>query len=324
MTPNRPVHPWVAEGAHRIRFGVVGNFVSGWPGHLRFTTQAERLGYDSCALFDHPNRLMECWTLMSALAASTQRIRLISMVSCIYYRSAFMLARQAADVDRISDGRLVLGVGIGDDVPEFAQLGLPFERTGQRQQAMEETVRTVQALWRGEEVTSQDGSGHRLADAWLRPGPVQEPHVPVLIGGGGERTTLRQVAELADVSNFAPHEWAGSAFDVTDVARKYGVLRDFCAAAGRPFESVLRSHFTPLLVLAEDEQQLARKQAAQRIPDPHLSVRHVFATPPEAIQHYQTLADAGVQYFIAGIDGGDEETMRLLAEAVWPKVTGQR
>jgi alkanesulfonate monooxygenase SsuD/methylene tetrahydromethanopterin reductase-like flavin-dependent oxidoreductase (luciferase family) len=308
MTPTRPVHPWVAEGADRIRFGVVGNFVQGWPGHLRFATEAERLGYDSCALFDHPNRLMECWTLMSALAASTQRIRLISMVSCVYYRSAFMLARQAADVDRISGGRLVLGVGIGDDVPEFAQLGLPFERTGQRQRAMAETVRAVQALWRG----------------GLRPGPVQEPYVPVLIGGGGERTTLRQVAELADVSNFAPHEWAGSAFDVTDVARKYGILRDFCTAAGRPFESVLRSHFTPLLVLAEDEPQLARKRAAQRIPDPHLTVRHVFATPSEAVQHYQTLADAGVQYFIAGIDGGDEETMRLLAQAVWPKITGQR
>ena len=157
-------------------------------------------------------------------------------------------------------------------------------------------------------------------DAGLRPGPVQEPHVPVLIGGGGEKTTLRQVAELADVSNFAPHEWAGSAFDVTDVARKYGVLRDYCAAAGRPFESVLRSHFTPLLVLAEDETQLARKRAAQRIPDPHLTVRHVFATPADAIQHYQALADAGVQYFIAGIDSADEETMRLLAQAVWPAI----
>jgi alkanesulfonate monooxygenase SsuD/methylene tetrahydromethanopterin reductase-like flavin-dependent oxidoreductase (luciferase family) len=318
MTQIRPVHPWVAEGADRIRFGVVGNFVPGWPGHLRFATEAERLGYDSVCLFDHPNRLMECWTLMSALAASTQRIRLISMVSCIYYRSPFMLARQAADVDRISGGRLVLGVGIGDDVPEFTELGLPFERTGQRQRAMEETVRVVQALWRGEPVSTQDGTGGGLDGARLRPGPVQDPHVPVLIGGGGERTTLRQVAELADVSNFAPHEWAGSAFDVTDVARKYGVLRDFCATAGRPFESVLRSHFTPLLVLAEDEQQLARKQEAQRIPDPHLSVRHLFATLPDAIRHYQVLADAGVQYFIAGIDGGDEETMRLLAEVVWP------
>lgn len=318
MTLSRPVHPWVAEGAHQIRFGVVGNFVKGWPEHLRFAAEAERLGYDSVALFDHPDRLMECWTLMSALAASTQRIRLISMVSCIYYRSAFMLARQAADVDRISGGRLVLGVGIGDDVPEFEQLGLPFERSAVRQRAMEETVRVVRALWQGEQVTTPDGAGGGLNQAGLRPGPVQEPHVPVLIGGGGEKTTLRQVAELADVSNFAPHEWAGSAFDVADVARKYGVLRDYCAAAGRPFASVLRSHFTPLLVLAGDEQQLARKRETQRIPDPHLTVRHVFATPPEAIQHYQALADAGVQYFIAGIDSTDEETMRLLAEAVWP------
>jgi alkanesulfonate monooxygenase SsuD/methylene tetrahydromethanopterin reductase-like flavin-dependent oxidoreductase (luciferase family) len=315
MTQGRLVHPWVAEGADRVRFGVVGNFVSGWPEHLRFTSGAERLGYDSVALFDHPNRLMECWTLMSALAASTERVRLISMVSCVYYRSAFMLARQAADVDRVSGGRLVLGVGIGDDVPEFTELGVPFERAGVRQAAMAETVRVVQALWRGEKVTSGG-----LTGAGLRPGPVQEPHVPVLIGGGGEKTTLRQVAELADVSNFAPHEWAGSAFDVTDVARKYGVLRGYCEAAGRPFGSVLRSHFTPLLVLAEDEAQLARKRAAQRIPDPHLTVRHVFATPAEAVQHYQGLADAGVQYFIAGIDAGDEETMHLLAQTVRPAI----
>ena len=308
----------MAEGAQRIRFGVVGNFVKDWPGHLRFATEAERLGYDSCALFDHPARLMECWTLMSALAASTERIRLISMVSCVYYRSPFMLARQAADVDRISGGRLVLGVGIGDDVPEFAELGLPFERTGTRQRAMEQTVRLVQSLFRGEHVAGPDGTGGQLEDAWLRSGPVQEPHVPILIGGGGERTTLRQVAELADVSNFAPHEWAGSAFDVGDVARKYGVLRDFCGAAGRPYESVLRSHFTPLLVLAEDEEQLARKRETARIPDPQLTARRVFATPEGAVKHYQALADAGVQYFIAGINGTDQETMELLAGAVWP------
>src|SRR6201995_4242612 len=165
MTATRPVPPWVQEGSRPIRFGVVGNFIKDWPGHLRFATEAERLGYDSCCLFDHPGRLMECWTLMGALAAPTRATRRVSMVSCVYSRSPFMRARQAADVDRISGGRLVFGVGIGDDVPEFAELGLPFERTGQRQAAMAETVRPVQALWRG----------------GLRPGPVQEPHVPVLI-----------------------------------------------------------------------------------------------------------------------------------------------
>src|ERR1700753_3566425 len=133
MTEIRPVHPWVAEDSRLIRFGVVGNFLAGWPDHLRFATEAERMGFESVSLFDHPNRLMECWTLMGALAASTERTRLTSMVSCIYYRSALMLARQAADVDRISGGRLVLGVGIGDDVPEFAELGLPVGRTGQRE-----------------------------------------------------------------------------------------------------------------------------------------------------------------------------------------------
>jgi alkanesulfonate monooxygenase SsuD/methylene tetrahydromethanopterin reductase-like flavin-dependent oxidoreductase (luciferase family) len=230
-----------------------------------------------------------------------------------------MLARQAADVDRISGGRLVFGVGIGDDVPEFNQMGLSFDGIRQRQRAMEDTVRIVRALWRGETV-SHSGPHTRMANARLTPGPVQEPYIPVLIGGGGERTTLRQVAELADMSNFAPHEWAGSAFDVSDVARKYGILRDFCAAADRPYESILRSHFTPLLVLADGPEKLARKRRTARIPDPDLSVRRVFATPEDAIQHYQVLANSGVQYFIAGIDEADEETMHLLAEAVWPAV----
>jgi alkanesulfonate monooxygenase SsuD/methylene tetrahydromethanopterin reductase-like flavin-dependent oxidoreductase (luciferase family) len=319
MTDTRPPHPWVSAGAQGIRFGVAANFAKDWQSHLRFATEAERLGYDSYCLFDHPNRLMDGWTVMSALAASTRHIRLVSMVSCVYYRSVFMLARQAADVDRISEGRLVLGVGIGDDVPEFSQMGLPFDGVRQRQQAMEETVQVVRALWRGETV-SYHGSYARVTDARLVPGPVQEPYIPVLIGGGGERTTLRQVAELADMSNFAPHEWAGSAFDVSDVARKYGLLRDFCAAAGRPYDSILRSHYTPLLVLAEDEESLARKREVARIPDRDLSVRRVFATPQEAARHYQVLADAGAQYFIAGIDCTDDETMRLLADAVWPAV----
>lgn len=319
MTDSSLVHPWVSAAMRQVRFGVAGNFIKDWRSHLKFATMAEQLGYDSYCLFDHPNRLMDCWTLMSALAVSTQRIRLVSMVSCVYYRSVFMLARQAADVDRISDGRLIFGAGIGDDVPEFHQMGLSFDGIQRRQRAMEDTVRIVRALWRGETV-SHCGSSTRVTNARLVPGPVQEPYIPVLIGGGGERTTLRQVAELADMSNFAPHEWAGSAFNVSDVVRKYGILRDFCAVVGRPYESILRSHYTPLLVLAEGPEKLARKRRTARIPDPDLSVRRVFATPEEAAQHYQVLANSGVQYFIAGIDGADEETMHLLAEAVWPAV----
>ena len=83
----------------------------------------------------------------------------------------------------------------------------------------------------------------------LLPQPVQQPHVPILLAGGGERVTLRQVARFADMSNFGAHEWTGGAFALEDVQRKYQALRRHCEEVGRPYDSVLRSYFTPLLVL---------------------------------------------------------------------------
>ncbi len=319
MAVERQVHPWVAEGQRRSRFAIVSVFLSEWKEILGFAQRAERLGFDAYWANDHPNRSMDTWTLLTALAMATERMRLISLVSCVYYRSPMLIARQAADVDRISEGRLVLGVGIGDDVPEFNQMCLPFPPVRQRQEAMEEALSVIQGLWR-EETFSLEGKYFRYDQARLSPKPVQQPHVPVLIGGGGEKVTLRQVAQFADVSNFSPHEWSGSAFELSDVQRKYEALRAHCQAVGRPYGSVLRSHYTPLLTLAENEEQLRRKQAEARIPDRQLRSVPVFATPEGAVAHYQALADAGVQYFMATINGRDEETVRLLAEAVVPAV----
>ncbi len=319
MDVDRQVHPWVAEGQRRPRFAIVSVFLSDWKEILRFAQQAERLGFDAYWANDHPNRSMDTWTFLSALAMATERIRLISLVSCVYYRSPLLIARQAADVDRISEGRLVLGIGIGDDVPEFDQMCLPFPPVTQRQETMAEALAVIRGLW-AEETFSFEGKYFRLDQARLSPKPVQQPYVPVLIGGGGERVTLRQVAELADVSNFSPHEWSGSAFEISDVKRKYEALRAHCQALGRPYSSVLRSHFTPLLTLAETEAALERKRAEARIPDRQLRTVPVFATPEQAIAHYQALADVGVQYFLATINGRDDETVRLFAEAVVPAV----
>jgi alkanesulfonate monooxygenase SsuD/methylene tetrahydromethanopterin reductase-like flavin-dependent oxidoreductase (luciferase family) len=184
---------------------------------------------------------------------------------------------------------------------------------------MEEALAVIQGLWR-EEAFSFEGKYFRLDNCRLSPKPVQEPFVPVLIGGGGEKVTLRQVARYADVSNFAPHEWSGSAFELADVRRKYEALRTHCEAVGRPYEAVLRSHYTPLLTLAENQADLERKRAAARIPDRQLRSVPVFATPEQAVAHYQALADAGVQYFLATINGHDDETVHLFAEAVVPAV----
>jgi alkanesulfonate monooxygenase SsuD/methylene tetrahydromethanopterin reductase-like flavin-dependent oxidoreductase (luciferase family) len=314
-----PVHPWVAAGLGRTRWAIGPVFLSEWSEIRAFVQRAEALGFDACWANDHPNRLMDCWTALSALAVATERIRLISLVSCVYYRSPYLLARQAADVDRLSDGRLVLGIGSGWDAPEFAQMCVPMPSIAIRQETMEETLRIVRGLWRGEPFTF-NGKYRQVKDAALRVLPVQQPYVPILIAGGGERVTLRQVARYGDMSNFAPHESAGSAFDVGDVQRKLGRLKEFCAEAGRPYDSIVRSHYSPLLTLAADEDKLAEKKRQARIPDAELHAVPLFATPEQAIAYYQALSDAGVQFFLCLINGRDEETVQLLADAVIPAI----
>src|SRR5262249_1242910 len=157
----------------------------------------------------------ECWTTLAMLAATTRKLRLIAFVSCVCYRSPVLLARIAADVDRASNGRLVLGLGIGDDPSEFAQLGIPFPSVRERQRMLEETLQIVKGLWQEEQFT-YEGKYFRLQRAIGRPLPVQQPRIPILIGGGGERVTLRQVAQYADMSNFGPHIWTGSVFGLED------------------------------------------------------------------------------------------------------------
>jgi alkanesulfonate monooxygenase SsuD/methylene tetrahydromethanopterin reductase-like flavin-dependent oxidoreductase (luciferase family) len=180
-------------------------------------------------------------------------------------------------------------------------------------------LRIVDGLWHHAPF-SFTGKHFQLAQATIAPGPVQAPHVPILIGGGGERVTLAQVARYADVSNFGAHEWSGGAYDLEDVQRKCAALRRHCEVIGRPYDSVLRSHYTPLLVLAESHAALERKKSVTRIPDPQLRTVPLFATPPEAIAHFQALVAAGIQYFLAQIGGDDAETMQLFAEQVIPAI----
>jgi alkanesulfonate monooxygenase SsuD/methylene tetrahydromethanopterin reductase-like flavin-dependent oxidoreductase (luciferase family) len=142
----------------------------------------------------------------------------------------------SADVDRMSAGRLVLGLGIGDVLPEFEQLGLRFPSTRDRLQALEETIRIVRGVV-GEAPFTYQGHQFWVTNATLPFGPIQQPHLPLLIAGGGERVTLRQVAQYADMSNFGEHVYTGGAQSVADVRRKLDVLDRHCDALGRPPES---------------------------------------------------------------------------------------
>ena len=318
----RPIHPWVAARQNRIRFGIAFGPRRDWPETRAFVQLVEALGFDSYWTMDHPISGFDAWSSLSALAAVTERLRLGPLVSCVFYRSPAMLARLAADVDRVSGGRLVLGLGGGNHAREFAKLGLPFPSTTERLAAVAETVHIVRGLW-GEEPFTFASEHFRVNAATVRPTPVQQPRVPILIAGGGEKVTLRQVAEFADASNFSPHAMAGSAYGVEDVRRKLAVLRGHCEALERPFAAILRTQVAVPVVLAETASGLEAKLAA--IPE---TVRRGYASstlaglPEDAVAYYQGLAEAGLNYFIAGVYGNDTETVRLLAEQVMPAFGG--
>lgn len=318
LTP-RVTHPWVSESAKSVRFGVsIVEHLADWSAYIACVQQMEAGGIDSYWTYDHPARRADCWTVLAALAATTTTIRLGTLVDCIYYRSPYLLARQAADVDRLSGGRLVLGIGIGDDVPEFEQMGIPFPPVKDRQEAMADTIAIVRGLWSDPRFAFQ-GKHFSARSNGKFLGPVQQPHVPILLAGGGEKVTLRQVAKYADASNMGAHDWIGSAVTSEDITRKFGKLREYLEAEGRPYDSVLRSHFTMPLVMAETEAELEAK--LNRLPKATLDWcgdAFFAGTPDETIAFYRDLQALGFQYFIANILDGDLSTIDLMCKYLVP------
>jgi alkanesulfonate monooxygenase SsuD/methylene tetrahydromethanopterin reductase-like flavin-dependent oxidoreductase (luciferase family) len=317
LTPGSSVHPWASLGAQRIRFGISAASQS-WPELHDLAQMAEGLGFDSFWRVDHPMLGHDCWTTLAALAAVTHTIRLGTHVSCVAYRNPVLLARMAADIDAISNGRLVLGLGSGDMPREFQQLGLAYPTIQERQAALEAAIRIIRPLLHGETVTFA-GTHHRADGAQLRPPPVQQPYIPLLIGGGGERTTLRYVAESADVSSMAAARWAGGAYTPDDAGHKFQVLQRRCEEAGRPYSSILRATQLSPLILAETKAGVQAK--LDRFPKLLLAFLEqtvVATTPSDAIQRMQALVDVGFQYFLCGIAGNDVETLTLLAQQVIP------
>ncbi|MEA2727817.1 MAG: hypothetical protein QOF70_2292 [Acetobacteraceae bacterium] len=278
---------------------------------------AEDHGFTWFSVMDHliqiPNvgapdePFMEGWTILSALAAVTQRIRLATLVSSVGYRNPAHLAKIAAGVDLISRGRLTFGIGAGWHEPEYRQYGWEFPpRPAVRIRQMEEAVRLVLAMW-SEKRTTFNGRYFHTEDAILEPKPLQKPHPPIMIAGGGEQLTLRAVARLADACN------VGGSPDA--VRHKFEVLRRHCEAEQRNYEAIERTSITSFL-LARNEAELAAKRRKLAVPDSYYGFAGTVAQATDLIGRYQA---AGVQLIISSAYKNDSETHELIASDVMPQ-----
>lgn len=238
-----------------MRFSVWPNPTQSFEDVLRIATHAEATGWDGLWYADHfmPDAedtsapWPESWTTLAAVAARVPRIRLGPLVTGNTYRPPAVLAKMAATVDHISGGRVVLGLGAGWQENEHEQYGIPFYTVGERLARLGEACQVIKALFREKQADFQ-GKFYQLTKASLEPKPVQDP-LPLLVGGGGEKVTLRITARFADEWNV----WG----DVETLRHKMAILDRHCEDVGRDPTAIQRSAVA-LLFLSEDEGFVAK------------------------------------------------------------------
>jgi len=281
---------------------------------------AERLGYDSVWLDDHfygvltppSDDALECWTLMAALARETSTLRFGTLVACNGYRPPALVAKMAASVDHISNGRLEFGLGAGWYEQEFSAYGYDFPPIGARLQQLDEALHICRRMWTQERATFA-GAYYRVQEAWCNPKPVQQPHPPIMIGGGGEKVLLRIVAEHADRWNYG-----GS---VDEFRQKLPRLEAHCRALGRDSAAIEKSWFGNIIIEPTAERlhrRLAKRAASFGGADP-LQGRAINGTPEQVIARLREFVAVGVTHFIAMFGRVDRlEATELFAREVIP------
>lgn len=306
----------------KVEFGVyIPQLQFSFPDIRERVQLADRLGLHSVWFMDHlyPPMLpkvpsFEAWTIASALAVVTERIRIGHLVLANGFRHPALLAKMATSLDIISNGRLILGIGTGSVPLEHQQFGIPFPGIRERSRRLEETLQIVKLLFTQEESNFQ-GAFYRLEQAPNLPPPVQKPHPPILVGGGGERYTLPIVARWADI-------WNCPTYSLGELERKIQVLHAECRRAGRD-PATLRISEEAVLVLAPRKQDVegALAAAKRRYPGAGwgLDAGGYVGTPDDIIRRVRERAALGVSLFVFFLyDRGAPPTLELLAKEVAP------
>jgi F420-dependent oxidoreductase-like protein len=292
-----------------MRFGL--QIVSfDWPGGpaaigptlAKIGRAADDAGFASVWVMDHffqiegigpaDQPMLESYATLSYLAGVTQRVRLGTMVTGVVYRYPGILVKTVSTLDVISGGRAYLGIGAAWYEREAKGLGVPFPPTAERFERLEETLQIAMQMWAGQ-VGPYNGKHYHLDETLNSPQPLTQPHPPILIGGAGEKKTLRLVAQYADACNIF-------AFMGADALRqKFDVLKRHCDNLGRPYDAIERTALG-VVQLGPGGQ-----------------------TVPALIAMCQSLADAGVQQLIFSMPNVHEITpLEVIGREVIPAVAG--
>jgi F420-dependent oxidoreductase-like protein len=276
---------------------------------------ADEVGFESLWLVDHfhtfprssQEMTFECWTTTAALARDTKRIRIGQMVTCNGYRNPALLAKMASTVDVLSHGRLNFGIGAGGLEHEYRAYGYDYPETPDRLRHLREAVQVILAMWTQEEAIFE-GKYYQVRGAINQPKGVQKPHIPLLIGGGGEHVTLKLVAQYGDACNVS-----GS---LETIQHKFDVLKKHCEAVGRDYERIRRTVTLSCMIGETDEQAEEKVPAVLRGHAAFLASA-LIGSPATLHERLIALEEAGVQEIILRFsDVLNLEMLRFFAKEV--------
>lgn len=296
-----------------------------WARTLEIARTIERVGYDHLWVYDHvetvprrePTHVFEAFTTLAAVAQHTTTVKLGQLVTCAAYRNAGLLAKTAACIDVMSGGRLVFGLGAGWYEREYQAYGYDFPTPGTRIKLLDETLDVVRSLW-SETTTTYHGDHLHFDGAYCDPKPIQD--LPeIWVGGGGERKTLRVAAKHATHTNWQ--------VGLDAFRHKSAVLAEHCAAIGREFESITRTH-GPDCRLFDSRRDLeawleSPGGGALRGDVPHETyvANHFVGTVEMVAEKVQAYVDAGCREFVMWFrDAPSSESIERFASEVIPRV----
>ena len=255
---------------------------------------------------DHP--FMEPWVTMGAIAASTEKINITTMVTSVGYRNPALLAKMATTLDVISGGRSILGIGAGWYEAEYLGYGYEFPRPSIRLSQLREAVKMIKQLW-SENITTFEGNFFSLNDAVLEPKSIKKPRPRILIGGGGEKVILRIVAQEADMCNFMMA-------NPEVFQHKLTLLQGYCQELGRDVSEI---EVTKLdrLCLAPSESKAEEKWNARggRLPEGY---RSLVGTADQAIERLSEFKKLGLDTVFVSVANDDYESLAIFSEQVIP------